>query len=266
MASFDQMPELAETPPARLVRMSVAMQELGRWAADRNGLWSHNSLDFGRALHQLLGATFPARSLQPFRLFVPSHHPCGNLYAYTTYPETELRSSYQACATPEVAEILKIETLAMRSLPSSWQPGVRCGFDVRLRPVVRLANDITTPRTVWKRHAEVDAWFARRLQHPDAAVCTLPSREEVYLDWLANLAAPAVSIDRDATRIAQLHHRDIVRGRTIRKGVDIVVHGSFVVRDADAFSRILARGIGRHRAYGYGMLLLRPAARPVPGH
>ena len=255
-----------ETSPAQLARMSVAMQELGRWAADRNGLWSHNSLDVGRALHQLLRATFPPRSLQPFRLFVPSHHPCGNLYAYTTCPETELRSSFQACAAPEVAEILKIQTLTTRSLPSSWTPGARYGFDVRLRPVVRLASDITTPRAVWKRNAEVDAWFARRLRHPDASICTLPSREEVYLDWLSNLVTPAASLDRDATRIAQLHHRDIVRGRNTRKGIDIVVHGSFVVRDAGAFSRILARGIGRHRAYGYGMLLLRPAARPAPGH
>ena len=246
--------------PTQLVRMPVAMAELGRWAAQRGGLWSHNNLDVGRALHHLLGESFPTGALRPFRLFVPSGQQRGHLYAYTATSEAALRSCFRACASPEAADILEMQALAIRPLPTSWQAGARYGFDVRLRPVVRLAKDITTPLAVWKRHAEVDAWLARRLRRPDAAPIALPSRDEVYLDWLANLVAPAASLERNGTRIAQLHHRDIVRGRTTRKGVDIVVHGTFAVRDSDAFSRILARGIGRHRAYGYGMVLLRPAA------
>lgn len=35
--------------------------------------------------------------------------------------------------------------------------------------------------------------------------------------------------------------------------------GEMVIADAAAFAALLARGIGRHRAFGYGMLLLRPA-------
>ena len=35
--------------------------------------------------------------------------------------------------------------------------------------------------------------------------------------------------------------------------------GILQVQDGDAFHTLLARGIGRHRAFGYGMLLLRPA-------
>lgn len=241
------------------------MVELSRWAAHRSGLWSHNDLDVGRALHHLLGESFPAGALQPFRLFVPSRQRFGHLYAYTTTPEAALRSCFQACATPEASEILRMQTLAIRALPTSWTTGTRYGFDVRLRPVVRLAKDVTTPQKVWKRHAEVDAWLARRLRCSDADVLTLPSRNEVYLDWLAGLIANAASLDREATRIARLQRCDIVRGRTIRKGFDIVVHGTFAVRDADAFSRLLARGIGRHRAYGYGMVLLRPASGTPPG-
>jgi CRISPR system Cascade subunit CasE len=30
------------------------------------------------------------------------------------------------------------------------------------------------------------------------------------------------------------------------------------VVDADKFAALLARGVGRHRAFGYGMLLLSP--------
>lgn len=35
--------------------------------------------------------------------------------------------------------------------------------------------------------------------------------------------------------------------------------GILTVQDGTAFQTLLARGIGRHRAFGYGMLLLRPA-------
>ena len=252
--------------PTQLVRIPVAMVELNRWAARRGGLWSHSDLDVGRALHHLLCESFPTGALQPFRLFVPARQQRGHLYAYTATSESALRSCFRACASPEAADILQMPALAARSLPTSWQAGARYGFDVRLRPVVRLARDVSTPRAVWKRHAEVDAWFAHRLRCSDADNHTLPTRDEVYLDWLANLLAPAASLERSGTRIAQLHHRDIVRGRTIRKGVDIVVHGTFAVRDSDAFSRILDRGIGRHRAYGYGMVLLRPAAQQALHH
>jgi CRISPR system Cascade subunit CasE len=32
------------------------------------------------------------------------------------------------------------------------------------------------------------------------------------------------------------------------------------VADPAAFAQLLARGVGRHRAFGLGMLLLRPSA------
>ena len=42
------------------------------------------------------------------------------------------------------------------------------------------------------------------------------------------------------------------------EGPDATVHGTMTVTDPTAFARLLAHGVGRHRAYGYGMLLLRP--------
>jgi CRISPR system Cascade subunit CasE len=37
------------------------------------------------------------------------------------------------------------------------------------------------------------------------------------------------------------------------------ITGTLQVETADAFAHLIARGIGRHRAFGFGMLLLRPA-------
>ncbi len=44
------------------------------------------------------------------------------------------------------------------------------------------------------------------------------------------------------------------------QGPDAVFTGLLQVRDSAAFAALLARGIGRHRAFGFGMLLLKPAA------
>ena len=56
------------------------------------------------------------------------------------------------------------------------------------------------------------------------------------------------------------------RTRAIRKlharyseGPDAVMRGILTITDAEAFFNLLTRGVGRHRAFGYGMLLLRPA-------
>jgi CRISPR system Cascade subunit CasE len=39
---------------------------------------------------------------------------------------------------------------------------------------------------------------------------------------------------------------------------DATMTGTLEVADAAAFHALLTRGVGRHRAFGFGMLLLRP--------
>ena len=41
------------------------------------------------------------------------------------------------------------------------------------------------------------------------------------------------------------------------------MRGNLIVSDPAAFAQLLTRGIGRHRAYGFGMLLLRPPGKPA---
>jgi CRISPR system Cascade subunit CasE len=42
-------------------------------------------------------------------------------------------------------------------------------------------------------------------------------------------------------------------------GPDAVFKGEIQVTDGEAFARLVTRGVGRHRAFGFGMLLLKPA-------
>ena len=45
------------------------------------------------------------------------------------------------------------------------------------------------------------------------------------------------------------------------EGPDAVVHGTLTITDPSAFANMLSKGIGRHRSYGYGMILVRPPQR-----
>ena len=63
------------------------------------------------------------------------------------------------------------------------------------------------------------------------------------------------------TRIVRFERSAAIRNGLRREGPDVTFHGELVIRDGDALAERLARGVGRHAAYGYGMLLLRPSGR-----
>jgi CRISPR system Cascade subunit CasE len=53
--------------------------------------------------------------------------------------------------------------------------------------------------------------------------------------------------------------RDKSRRLRSVEGPDASFSGVLVVEDPEKFAGLLAHGVGRHAAFGYGMLLLRPA-------
>ena len=57
----------------------------------------------------------------------------------------------------------------------------------------------------------------------------------------------------------RLQRKAVQRGSKRLEGPDVTFHGELIVTDAVAFAKNLTAGVGRHTAYGYGMLLLRPA-------
>ena len=80
--------------------------------------------------------------------------------------------------------------------------------------------------------------------------------------WLAeHLAGAARLLDcrLEAFARTQVARRDGTRRLRWIEGPDAVISGTLEVAGPEAFGQRLARGIGRHRAFGFGMLLLRPA-------
>jgi CRISPR system Cascade subunit CasE len=239
-----------------LVELPLSLRALNIWAA-RRGLGP----DEGTALHYLLGETFGPAALQPFRLMVAPRAQSGTLYAYAATDADTLRGQAIASLTPEHAAVVSLDRLRSLPRPSTiWSVGQRLGFDLRLRPVVRLASDLVgtddSGRPVsMRKGAEVDVFLAAILRDRPML------REDVYLDWLAARLAPAAQLDLSASRLASFQRTRVQRDRRRIDGPDAVVHGTLTITDPAAFDNLLARGVGRHRSYGYGMLLLRPPQR-----
>lgn len=235
-----------------LMRLQPDAKALAVWAT-RHGVLSPDG-DYGYALHGLLSAAFGEQAPQPFRYM-------GNkqgLLAYTLENLETLRR-HASLATPDVARALGLNELDARPFPSVWKEGQVLGFEVRVRPVIRA-----------KDGRERDVFL-----HAVDAVQTaegngVSQRAVIYSDWLAKKFA--------ADGAAQINEAKMEEFRLIRvlrkagtdengkrkplgvNGPDAVFKGQLQVGNPDAFTRLLARGVGRHRAFGFGMLLLKPAS------
>lgn len=256
-----------------LARVPIDLSALARAAGERG--WTRGrraSFDEGKALHHLLGEAFGAGVLQPFRLIVAPRARSGTLWAYTKVDACGLRETAAPVALTEAAEAaLPLARLETKPMPEVSRPGRRLGFDIRLRPVVRLASAIPASddptegrRRGFKAGAEIDAFIVEALRDPNRSARRDAgySREAVYTTWLANRLDMAAEVEE--ARLTAFRRSFVARkGGQGTEGPDAILHGTLTVRDAEMFADRLRRGVGRHKAYGYGMLLLRPPREPV---
>lgn len=264
-----------------MLRLPLDPNALARYAAER-GLMHDHGYDEGHALHHLLvecfgktqttgpdGGAQDKGAFQPFRLLVSPRGP-ANLYGYSTVQPESLRDMARIIAPPEALALLALDRMDAKPMPSIGAAGQVVGFDLRTRPVVRLGKPIPDSvdhqgraRKGWKKGSEVDAFLVHVLRNaPNAAPAAQENtREGIYLDWLAARLAPAAELIRNQTSMAQFRRIRTTR-KTLSEGPEAVFHGSLRITDPDGFARLLARGVGRHCAYGFGMLLLRAPGRP----
>lgn len=247
-----------------LIHLPIDLRALYSWGEARS-LSVRGTFDEGLALHHLLGESFGPAVLQPFRLMISPKARHGALYAYAAHPAETLLQIAAAIMDPAAARVIDLAHLRSQPRPdTAWYVGQRLGFDLRIRPVVRLASPMSKGRETFRKGAEVDAYLAhvvRQSDHVPGHVVqdqTADSRESVYLNWLHKRLDGRAELDLTLTRITRHERRPIVRKGHRADGPDTTVHGTLTVTDPTTFSTCLARGVGRHVAYGYGMLMLRP--------
>ena len=236
----------------QLLRLQPDTKALAVWAT-RHGVLSPDG-DYGYALHGLLSAAFGEQAPKPFRYM-------GNkqgLLAYTLENLETLRL-HASLATPDVARALGLDELDARPFPSAWKEGQALGFEVRVRPVIRA-----------KDGRERDAFLHAVDAIPAAEGDGIAQRAMIYGDWLAKQfavdgAAQIIQAQMEEFRLTRVLRKASTGENGKRKshavtGPDAIFKGQLQVGNPDAFARLLARGVGRHRAFGFGMLLLKPAS------
>lgn len=225
--------------------------------------------DPGYVLHRALRDTFGARAPQPFRLLdTPGQR--LRLLGYLDGDQAELTAV--RATDPDLDATFPAMGIAVRPMPDRYAPGTILGFEVRICPIVRTCSG--------ERPREVDAFLHRVLAVPSDRKL---DREAIYREWLAGqlerggaelldarmtgfsleqLTRRSHASPKGDTSTAdgpprRLLSREKARGAARRP--DAVFSGRLAVRDSEAFAAMLAKGLGRHRAFGFGMLLLRRA-------
>ena len=241
----------------QMMRAEVDMKAFHIWAVSRQ-LVRPGTFDEGFAMHCLLTESLGHLAPKPFRLITARG--AGGLhavlYGYGYSLAQELRETAAIFADPLQLQVLQTSTIDTKPMPKVWDLGKKLGFEVRVRPVVRCA------RGSHYAGQERDAFQVEASRQPAQEMGR--GREEVYSEWLSQQFRRREGALLDESRLKSFQRVRVIRGlrACAVEGPDAIMRGTLTVTDSSDFASLLARGVGRHRAYGYGMLLLRPVSNP----
>jgi CRISPR system Cascade subunit CasE len=240
--------------PLFIVRAEFLESALFRFAA-ATGL-ALRVADGGYIMHAALSALFGDAAPKPFT--IASHHGDRRvLLGYSVTDHANLVERARALADPLILDAIDLNSLCSKRMPIQWRARSVFRFTARCCPVVRISG-----RSHNEAPREADA-FLHRCWRSGEAVSV--DREHVYREWLQ------AQLGRDGA--ASLLYANLVRfqrtrlSRRDRGGVesklirnekpDATLEGHLRVENPQAFANLLRRGLGRHRAFGFGMLMLR---------
>jgi CRISPR system Cascade subunit CasE len=133
-------------------------------------------------------------------------------------------------------------------MPTGWRVGQRLHLEVLTCPVSR-------------KDAEEKDVYLRALDRQGEGA---PSRAEVYRQWFARQWQEVVALEQvellGMSARARLLRRARHGGNRLLaiERPQALFAAEAVIREPARFADYLTRGIGRHRAFGFGMVLLAP--------
>lgn len=236
-----------------LVQLHLDLSQLVRHARARG--MPLRELDPGYLIHAALASVFGEGSLKPWSMRFDAGATDRaasrrvRLLAYSTLDAQALQERAALFAEPSEHAAIDWSQLATKPMPATFREGQRLGFEVRACPTVRQGK------------REVDAFLA---EVEGAGEDPVPPRHQVYASWLSRRAEghgiELLQAEMTEFRLVKMHRRKQGTKRTANRVVlpEVVLRGELVVQQPADFASWLRRGVGRHRAFGYGMLLLRP--------
>ncbi len=239
--------------PLFMLRAEFDQLALMRFA-DRTGL-NLRVADGGYILHAALAALFGDAAPRPF-VTRDDRARRLTLFGYASSGHRELVDRARALADPLATAAVDLESICSKPMPLGWRAGALYRFETRVCPIVRISG-----RSAGEQPREVDAFIHRCLR---AGADTFVDRQAVYRTWLAAELARGGAARMQEARLVRFQ-RQRLAGRD-RSGADsrltrcerpdATLAGVLEVASAEAFAALIRRGLGRHRAFGFGMLML----------
>lgn len=245
-----------ERAPGTLMmqRMTVVGMPFYRWCESRGFTTVDNA--FHHLLTEMFGNHEPnGPAPKPFRGESPNRHSgTSTLYGYGSADADELRRLADQFADPLLLEVLPPSQIYSKPVVTDWSEGQRLGFEIKVRPTTRRKADDLGGKMI-----EQDVYLRHLQLNPEGN----SDKGRVYCDWLQSRfqSSGAAAINR-----MWLHHcstgvMELPQNKSGPLKPKAVIRGDMTVTDPDAFNDVLRNGVGRHRAYGYGMLLLKAPSR-----
>ena len=243
---------MMESQPLHMIELRPDIPSLFRFLRVQ-GLDSASDEDLGYGVHAWMAAAFGCRAPKPWRLFLDKRRP-ARILGYSACDAQALREHMIEFADPSAFAVCPDPRydIASRPMPA-WREGRRLQFELQCCPVGRKSRS----------GVEKDL-FLIAVESGTSS----PTREQVYCDWVRrgieeNGAALVHRLSLEGFRLVRQIRRTSGFKSERKAAVLIrpmaIIRGELTVGNPTAFSTLLERGIGRHRAFGYGMLLLRPA-------
>lgn len=245
----------AEMNALSLVQFTPDREAFAHWAATSGwlgrGAARQGHPDLGYAWHVLLKSVLAELAPKPFVDRSPLR--ANQLLGYVSAEPERIRAAVSTSGL--AAKALDAHELRVNQMPEHWRAGQSLSFEVRTRPVVRTR---TNPHSGSVDELDVAQWRSR--QTPEVG------REQAYAEWLRAGLENSNAATLERVRMSLFRRTRVVRrtqggSRSIVavEGPEAWLCGRLVVNDPQGFAALLRRGIGRHRSFGFGCLLIAPA-------
>jgi len=238
-----------------MVQLQLAMRAL--FARARTVGMRGGDPDLGYLVHCRLQELFGEHAPAPFSIDEPLPNRRDDSLRVLAYSGLDAEALERVSGERQAGEPLDFSRLLSKRMPAP-AVGAELAFETRVCPVLRKSSAGAHHR----KGAEVDVFIDECWRHEKSEAV---SREAVYERWLRQRLHEG-GAELLAGSLERFELRDLFRRTQAsserRKGrrpwkPDAVLSGRLRVSDADAFATLLRRGVGRHRAFGFGMLLLR---------
>lgn len=220
-----------------------------------------DDLDEGYVVHCIMRKIWQSNAPSPFTL--RGRGRIIEAWGYSRADQRMLQENLKVTADVSAARaILEYG----REITSKQMPilrtGRRIGFHLRACPVARISKEKIGNEA--GKDVEVDAFLAKcRAVGKEISL----SREVVYLDWLRTHLSDT---SKTGVNLVRVTLASMCRERLFRRtqGAERKVHrierpdvrfeGDLIIKDGACFLDFLGRGVGRHRAFGFGAMMIVP--------